>query len=167
MLLILQSSICEWVMRELRLTQMSLWMSDGGLIESLPQWRRTFEAERVCIFLISASRKHRSFWHLENGKEKNKVRTGKHAPTERTRSHRRRHSVYQCGTTCKFKHWDVTDVRLRRVWDRFAEILLKYGCLLVWKCGLGVKSRKKIICRLMDEKNNQSATGFRITSKLS
>lgn len=141
MLLILQSSICEWVMRELRLTQMSLWMSDGGLIESLPQWRRTFEAERVCIFFNLCFQEAPQLWHLENGKEKNKVRTGK--PTKWTHSHRRRHSVYQCGTTCKFKHWDVTDVCLRGVWDRFAKILLKYGCLLVWKCGLDVNQRNK------------------------
>lgn len=143
MLLILQSSICEWVMRELRLTQMSLWMSDDGLIESLLQWRRTFEAERVCIFFNLCFQEAPQLWHLENGKEKNKVRTGKHTPTKRTHSHRRRHSVYQCETTCKFKHWDVTDVCLRWVWDRFATFLLKYGCLLVRKCGLDVKSWKK------------------------
>lgn len=47
-------------MRELRLTQMSLWMSDGELIESLPQWGRTFEADRAGL-LISAYRKSHSF----------------------------------------------------------------------------------------------------------
>lgn len=115
MLLILQSSISEWVMRELRLTQMSLWMSDEGLIESLPECERRFDAEGVFCSSLLAGRV--TVWHLRLKKNSWKHHLaqpkGKHKPQVALCLLGLKHLQIQAA--CVFCRWRFN--LLRNYWD--------------------------------------------------